>query len=58
MLNVTRTREMVVNLRRNSTLLKKITIEGEETQVVDDYKYLGVHPDNKLDWYYHTEAVY
>ena len=40
---------MVVDFRRNRTLLKKMTIQGEEVQLVDDCKYLGVHLNNKLD---------
>jgi len=27
-------------------------------EVVQDYKYLGVHLDNKLNWATNTEAVY
>ena len=51
MLNVTKTREVVVDFRRSRTLWK-------EVQVVNDYKCLGVHPDNKLDWNCNIEAVY
>ena len=54
MLNVTKSREMVVDFRRNRTLLKKINIQGEEGQVMDDY--LGDHLDNKLDWNCNTAA--
>ena len=49
---------MMVDFRRNRTLLKKITIQCEDLQMVDDSKYNGVHLDNKLDWNCNTEAVY
>ena len=56
--SVTKTNEMEVDFRSNRTLLKKITIQGEEMQLVDDYKYLDVHLNNKLDWNCNTKAVY
>ena len=37
MFNMTKTREMVVDLRRNRKVLKKITTQGEEVQVADNY---------------------
>ena len=57
MLNVTKTREMVEDIWRNRTLLKKIIIQGEEVLVVDDYNYLEVHLDNKLDGNWKIEAL-
>lgn len=51
-LNVMKTKEMVVDFRKNRTSFNNISIVGEETEVVEGYKYLGVHHDNK------TEAVY
>ncbi|KAK3570623.1 hypothetical protein QTP86_023807, partial [Hemibagrus guttatus] len=31
---------------------------GSEMDIVDNYKYLGVHIDNKLDWTKNTDALY
>ena len=45
MLNVTKIKEMLVDFRRNRTLLKEINIQGDELQVADDYKYFGVPLD-------------
>ena len=39
-------------------LLRPVSIEGVNVEVVSTYKYLGVHLDNKLDWSTNTDAVY
>ena len=35
-----------------------MTSWGEEAGVVEDYRYLGVHLKNRLDWTTNTNAVY
>ncbi|KAI4885738.1 hypothetical protein NFI96_000237 [Prochilodus magdalenae] len=35
-----------------------ISIKGVSVDTVEDYKYLGVHIDNKLDWSKNTDALY
>ncbi|KAI3352520.1 hypothetical protein L3Q82_005460 [Scortum barcoo] len=35
-----------------------LRIRGEVVEEVEDYKYLGVVIDNRLDWKSNTEAVY
>ena len=57
-LNVVKTREMVVDFRRNKTFPSPVSIGGTDVDMVDKYKYLGVTLDNKLDWYDNTEAIY
>lgn len=57
-LNVAKTREMVVDFRRNKPLLSPVCIGGTDVEVVSAYKYLGVTLDNKLDWSTNTQAVY
>ncbi|KAI3364622.1 hypothetical protein L3Q82_011403 [Scortum barcoo] len=57
-LNVTKTKELVVDFRRQRTRLNSFTIRGTEVDIVDSYKYLGVHLDNKLDWTTNTDAIY
>jgi len=54
-LNTTKTKEQVVDFRRRKYAP---TPNGETVEVVQDYKYLGVHLDNKLNWAKNTEAVY
>ncbi|KAK0148991.1 RNA-directed DNA polymerase from mobile element jockey [Merluccius polli] len=57
-LNTAKTKEMVVDFRRSKPALLPVTIEGVNVEVVDTYKYLGVHLDDKLDWSVNTAAVY
>ena len=48
--NVTKSKEMVGDFRRTGTMLNTISILGEEIEVVEGCRYLGVHLDNRLDW--------
>ncbi|KAI4875625.1 hypothetical protein NFI96_009276 [Prochilodus magdalenae] len=57
-LNISKTKEMVVDFRKNRSPQAPVTIDGEEVEVVCTYKYLGVHLDNKLDWSSDTSAVF
>ena len=58
LLNVAKTREMVMDFRRKRTTSQPLRILGEEVDVVEDYKYQGVDIDNRLNWKTNTEAVY
>ena len=40
---------MVVDFRRTRTKLNTISILGEEVEVVEGYRYLGVHLDYRLE---------
>ncbi|KAI3356792.1 hypothetical protein L3Q82_003320 [Scortum barcoo] len=57
-LNVNKTREMVIDFRRKKMPSQPLRIRGEVVEEVEDYKYLGVVIDNRLDWKSNTEAVY
>ena len=57
-LNVDKTREMVIDFRRNRPAPQPLSIQGDKVTEAVDYKYLGVHIDNRLDWKTNTEAVY
>ena len=58
-LNIRKTKELVVDYRRSKKRPPTpITIRGEEVEAVDNYKFLGVHINNKLDWTDNTEALY
>lgn len=46
---------MVVVFRIVRIVTRLITIIGEEVGNVDNYKYLGIHLSDRLDW---TDAVY
>ncbi|KAI3351544.1 hypothetical protein L3Q82_020227 [Scortum barcoo] len=53
-----KTKELVVDFRKQRTHLNSVAIRGTEVDIVDSYKYLGVHLDNKLDWTINTDAIY
>ena len=48
---------MVVDLRRNKAPVIFVSIQGDNVDIVQDYKYLGVHIDNKLDWAKNTDSL-
>ena len=47
--NISKTKEMVVDLRRTWSPVTPMTIKGPDLKIVQDYKYLGVYMDSKLD---------
>ena len=57
-LNTGKTKEMVVDFCRSEPILLPVSIEGVNVDMVNMYKYLGIHLDNKLDWSTYTEALY
>ena len=49
--NVNKTREMVIDFGRKKRMPSQpLRIRGEVVEEVEDYKYLGVVIDNRLDW--------
>ncbi|KAI3373786.1 hypothetical protein L3Q82_022363 [Scortum barcoo] len=58
-LNVNKTREMVIDFRRKKMPSQPLYGSGGRWwNEVEDYKYLGVVIDNRLDWKSNMEAVY
>jgi len=57
-LNITKTKELVVDFRKQRTHPKPVSIRGTEVDIVEEYKYLGVYIDNKMDKTKNTEALY
>lgn len=53
-----KTKELIVDFHRVRPLLQPVNIKGEDVEVVQTYKYLGVHLDNKLDWSTNTDELY
>jgi len=43
-------KEMKVDFNRNRNKQITLSILGNEVEVVGNYRHLGVHPDNRLDW--------
>ena len=47
-----------MDFRRRKSAPTPISINGVTVDVFEDYRYLGVYLDNKLDWAKNTETVY
>ena len=56
-LNVAKTKELVVDLRRAKAPVTPVSIQGVSVNIVED-KCLGVYTDDKLDWTKYNEAIY
>ena len=56
-LNVTKTKDMLFDFRRNKTFCESTIIHGEEVETVKTYKYLGTTFDDKLTWNENTEII-
>ena len=57
-LNTSKTKEMVIDPRRKAPPHTPVNIQGSDIEMVDSFKYLGVHLNNKLDWTHNTNALY
>lgn len=49
-LNIVKTKELVIDFRRSRKPPTLITIQGEEVEIVDSNKFLGIHINNRLNW--------
>uniref|UniRef100_A0A8C7WBW6 Reverse transcriptase domain-containing protein n=1 Tax=Oncorhynchus mykiss TaxID=8022 RepID=A0A8C7WBW6_ONCMY len=56
-LNVTKTKEMIVDYRKRRTEHAPILIDGAVVEQVESFKFLGVHINNILEWSKHTKTV-
>ena len=56
-LNVKKTKELIIDFRKNSAPKTQLQIEGEDVEIVTSYKYLGVTIDHKLTWNNHAEKL-
>ena len=56
-LNVTKTKEMIVDFRRQEHSPGKTIIHNNEVEIVSKYKYLGTIFDDKLKWDDDTEEI-
>ena len=58
-LNTSKTKEMVVDFRRRGTPhTAPVNIQGLDIEMVESYRFLGVHLSNKLDWSHNTDVLY
>lgn len=56
-LNVSKTKEMIIDFRRINTDHKASVIHGEDVQIVESYKYLGTVFDCHLKFDTNTESI-
>ncbi len=56
-LNIDKTKELVVDFRRQSREHTPITINKTHVERVNSFKFLGVHITEDLTWSAHTDAV-
>ncbi len=56
-LNIDKTKELVVDYRRQSRVHTPITIDKTPVERVNSFKFLGVHITEDLTWSAHTDAV-
>ncbi len=56
-LNIDKTKELVVDFRRQSREHTPITIDKTPVEQVNSFKFLGVHITEDLTWSAHTDAV-
>jgi hypothetical protein len=57
-LNVGKTKEMLVDFRRNRTDVAALTLRGETVERVEEYKYLGTMIDNKLTFTANADMIF
>ena len=55
--NVSKTKEMCTDFRKNQRCPKPVYIKGEAVERVETYKYLGVVFDGKLKWKENNSSV-
>ncbi len=56
-LNIDKTKELVVDFRRQSREHTPITIDKTPVERVNSFKFLGIHITENLTWSAHTDAV-
>ena len=57
LLNAQKTKEMVIDFRRIKSPIAPITINGEDIEIVTDFKFLGTIISNDLSWDTNITAI-
>ena len=55
-LNTNKTKEMIVDFRKQQRVHPPIYIDGTAVEKVESFKFLGIHITDKLKWTTHTEC--
>ena len=56
-LNVSKTKEIYIDFRKNQRCPKPVSIKGETVERIGTYKYLGVVFDRRLNWKENINSV-
>ncbi len=56
-INVLKTKEMIIDFRKNSTVISPVVINDHVVEVVHQFKSLGTVIDEKLTFEAHVDAV-
>ena len=56
-LNVNKTKEIIVDYRKRRAEHAFVHIDGAVVELVESFKFLGVHITNKLSWSKHNKTV-
>ena len=54
-LNVSKTKELIIDFRHKQSIKRPLVIKDEVVEQVSEYKYLGIIVDDKLRWSNHIE---
>ncbi len=58
LLNTSKTKELIVDLRRQPSPKTPVFIKGESISITDTYKLLGTHISNNLKWKTNADYIY
>ena len=56
-LNVNKTKEIIVDFRKSKGIHTPISIKGSSVDIVDNFKFLGLHITDTLTWSLNTENI-
>ena len=56
-LNVSKTKEMLIDFRKNKTVPDPVTLKGKVVERVVTFKYLGATIDDSLSWSENTDSI-
>ena len=56
-LNVVKTKEMIIDFRKNKTAMTPLAIREQQVELVDSFKFLGTTITNTLKWDINTETI-
>ena len=56
-LNLKKCKEMIIDFRRNKTIIPLIVIDGQKLETVTAYKLLGLWVDDDLKWKSNAEYL-